>query len=361
MTLTTEVNRADNTGNGVTDEFYYSFLIFDEDHLQVYLDGEVQLTGYSVSGVGEAVGGSVIFDTPPANGVKVTLLRVVPQTQETDYLPYDPFPANTHERALDWLTMLVQQVREITDRCVRARVGADIDESYLLPAYDAGKALMWDESSKILKNSTDNFDGIVTAAEAARDLALEYRNTAQDYMNDSQGYAIDSQLANNQAQVAKSEASESEELARQWATQDEDTLINDTVHPVGYSAFHWAQKSEEYSDRTNLSDVWIKNQRFSGNAVVAGSSYTINMENEPSLLLHLTEDLTLAVSSMEWGFGVELMVDQPAGGGCDLMFSAAFNLSKYDIAPNPAANARTLYWLWSNGSEVFIRKIWEDD
>ena len=48
------------------------------------------------------------------------LLRDTPITQGTDYQPADPFPAASHEDALDKLTHVAQQVQEEVDRSIKA-------------------------------------------------------------------------------------------------------------------------------------------------------------------------------------------------------------------------------------------------
>jgi hypothetical protein len=50
--------------------------------------------------------------TAPASGETLVIVRNVPNTQETDYIENDPFPASSHEDALDKLTMEVQRLDE---------------------------------------------------------------------------------------------------------------------------------------------------------------------------------------------------------------------------------------------------------
>jgi hypothetical protein len=54
--------------------------------------------------------------------VIVSILRVLPLTQTVDYVPYDAFPAQTHEGALDKLTMIDQQLQEQIDRALKLPV-----------------------------------------------------------------------------------------------------------------------------------------------------------------------------------------------------------------------------------------------
>jgi hypothetical protein len=119
---TNTINRY--VGNGSTTSFTYNFKINDQSHIEVSLDNVVQTSGFTVTGVGNANGGTVNFATAPANGVKVVLRRNVPYTQLIDYITGDKFPADTHEAALDQLTMAAQQLQEQVDRSLHYPVTA---------------------------------------------------------------------------------------------------------------------------------------------------------------------------------------------------------------------------------------------
>jgi len=124
MTVSSSASRNYYSGNGATTVFAYTFKIFDESQVKVIAraaDGtetvKTLTTHYTVSGVGTS-GGNVTMLVAPASGTKLTLVRNVPLTQETDYTPNDPFPAESHEAALDKLTMLVQQLQEQVNRAL---------------------------------------------------------------------------------------------------------------------------------------------------------------------------------------------------------------------------------------------------
>ena len=163
MTLSSEKNTKSHIANGSAVEFSYDFRVDDAEDMKVYLDGVLQVSGYTVNGLGEAAGGNVTFDVAPALDVYVTLLRQVGYVQETDYTPYSPFPAETHEAALDSIVMQTQQLKEITDRSIVAPPGSDPNVSYAMPLYEAGKGIMWDETNKELVNSDDDLNGMVAA------------------------------------------------------------------------------------------------------------------------------------------------------------------------------------------------------
>lgn len=124
MAITSTVNKLTYNGNGTQTVFPFSFKIFEETDIQVILtqaDGtEIPLaltTDYTVSAIRDDYtnGGNVTTTgsfSPPASGETLTLVRLMPLTQETDYTENDSFPAETHENALDKLTMIAQQLNE---------------------------------------------------------------------------------------------------------------------------------------------------------------------------------------------------------------------------------------------------------
>jgi hypothetical protein len=118
MTVASTTNRKNYTGNGVLDTYAYDFKVFAKTDLKVYVD-EVLLTvdtDYTVTGVGVITGGNVVFTTPPPLNDSIVILRSLPLTQGTDYIEGDPFPADSHEDALDRLVMIAQQFDEAVDR-----------------------------------------------------------------------------------------------------------------------------------------------------------------------------------------------------------------------------------------------------
>ena len=168
MTVTSTVNKNQYTANGSLTTFAYGFLIFSDSDLEVYVDDVLQSlsTNYTVTNAGVASGGNVVFGTAPADTLNVTILRSVPYTQTVDYTAYDPFPAETHESALDRNTMLSQQLLEQQDRSLRMKpsfTGGQV----LVETPSAGKALKWNAAGTAIINSTDSVDGITGDAAAS--------------------------------------------------------------------------------------------------------------------------------------------------------------------------------------------------
>lgn len=126
MTVSSTTSRVDYTGNGSTTAFAVPFYFLDNTHLLVLSTvistgvstTLVLNTDYTVSGAGVPSGGTVTVTAAPSSGVKLSILRNIPLTQLVDYQPNDPFPANTHEMALDKLTMEMQQLSEAQSRAL---------------------------------------------------------------------------------------------------------------------------------------------------------------------------------------------------------------------------------------------------
>lgn len=116
MTVSTEVDHNDYTGNGVTTSFPYTFRIFKKSDLVVQVvdlnENITELildTDYTVTGAGGYTGGNVVLSAPLANGYQISISRELPVTQETDLRNQGKFFAEVHENAFDKLTMLIQQ------------------------------------------------------------------------------------------------------------------------------------------------------------------------------------------------------------------------------------------------------------
>ncbi|HEJ9371223.1 TPA: hypothetical protein SMM36_004643 [Klebsiella oxytoca] len=115
MTVSSEVNYIQYNGDGVTTTFPIPFyFILNSDISAQIADADGNITDltygvdYSVSGAGNSSGGSATMNTAYASGYKILFYREPPATQETAYYENGKFPAKSHEKALDKLTMLIQ-------------------------------------------------------------------------------------------------------------------------------------------------------------------------------------------------------------------------------------------------------------
>jgi hypothetical protein len=165
MTLSTTVNRTRTQGNGITVTFNFPYyFLADGDLTVIYTSATgvettlVLNTDYTVTGAGIIAGGSVTLigtyaASPPATGTYITVVRDPAATQETDYVENDSFPAETHEQALDRLTMLVQRLSERMDRGLALAQSSGFS-ALTMPDPDGGSYLRWKADESGLENVT---------------------------------------------------------------------------------------------------------------------------------------------------------------------------------------------------------------
>jgi len=139
MTVATSTSKSGPyAGAGTTGPFTVGFRFLATDHLQVVQTDDdgvetvlVLDTDYTVAGVGAGSGSVTLLAALPV-GETLTITRDVPFTQEADYVANDAFPAESHERALDLLTMQTQQLNEQVARAAKLPVSSTADADALV-------------------------------------------------------------------------------------------------------------------------------------------------------------------------------------------------------------------------------------
>lgn len=143
MTLITQSTKAVAQGNGATVAWPFTFLIPAVEDLVLTLvdvaSGNptiISPVNYTVTGLGNANGGTVTYPltgSPVPSTSYVVVERFVPDVQETDLTNQGAvYPADI-EDALDYLTMITQQLQDQVDRSIVFSV-ADMVEVTLPPA-----------------------------------------------------------------------------------------------------------------------------------------------------------------------------------------------------------------------------------
>jgi hypothetical protein len=133
------------TANGIQTTFAFSFPIFASEDIVVLKNGATLNSGFTITGAGETSGGSVLFDTAPASGDVITILRQVPYERYTDFLEGGDFSARALNNELDYLTASIQQL----SRDQESLIGYPNSENPALSSLPerhirAGKALGFD-------------------------------------------------------------------------------------------------------------------------------------------------------------------------------------------------------------------------
>jgi hypothetical protein len=188
MTISSTTTKNSYSGNGSSTAFTYSFYIPTSGDIEVIVRSStgtesvrsegVGSSDYSISGVGSVSGGTVTFVTAPLSTETVVLRRNTTKTQATDYVANDPFPAETHESALDKLTIIGQDLQEQVDRSIKlSRTNTMTSTEFTVGATDrASKILAFDTSGELsVTQELGTFQGDWSAstAYAERDLVKD--------------------------------------------------------------------------------------------------------------------------------------------------------------------------------------------
>ena len=222
-------NRITYNGNGNATEFAYQFKILDRTDIKVlltdadgkeklltkdyYVDVEKNVVRYPGYAVGAEVPES---ERPPVlpTGWKLTIYREVPVTQETD-LP-DQYPFNQVEAIGDKLTMIAQQLTDVTSRSLKISVSKSADIDTTIP-WENGKSFRISDDGKTLELSEDPakvlplVQGVYAQTQAQAQSAAASATAAaksEDSAFESAG------VAGNSAQYASLSAENAAESAR---------------------------------------------------------------------------------------------------------------------------------------------------
>lgn len=141
------------TANGATTVFPYSFLLLESGDLVVSVDGVVKTlaTDYTISGLTNPAGGNVTFVSPPANGAKVLLLRMLTIQRLTDYQDNGDLYAATINNDLDRLWLALQQLQQNDIRALKLPVDTTTDQVIAQDAASrVGKLVSFDASGNMI-------------------------------------------------------------------------------------------------------------------------------------------------------------------------------------------------------------------
>ncbi len=125
MTVQDVLNFVDYVGNGAQTSF--AFVFRADDVSWVTVDFTTDIIGVTLNADQDTTpGGTVDYSVAPPDLQPLRIQRVTPQAQNLDYTRYDPFDSESHEDALDKLTMEVQDLLQVSAEAV-ANLQAQID------------------------------------------------------------------------------------------------------------------------------------------------------------------------------------------------------------------------------------------
>lgn len=172
MTVTTTTNSISYTGDGTASALSVPYQFYDADDLvvteRVIATGaettKALTTDYTVSG-GDGATGSVTPTAVVPATVTWTIKRDVTDglQQTADFVDAGPLPAETLEKAVDLVTMAVQDGKALADRAIKfpATDAAGLTSEVPNSTLRAGKYLAWDASGNVIAASGPTGDSSI--------------------------------------------------------------------------------------------------------------------------------------------------------------------------------------------------------
>ena len=288
MTVSSTTTKNSYSGNGSNDTFAYGFKIFDDDDITVIIRTDAtgtetvktKTTHYTVTNVGNASGGNVVFTggNIPASGETVVLRRTSAQTQTTDYVANDPFPAATHEDALDKLTFLAQEQQEELDRAIKiSRTNTMTSTEFTVGATErANKILAFDSSGEIqVTQEIGTFRGNWAASTAyeVRDLVKD-TSTNNIFIVNTEHTSSGAQPLTTNANSAKYDLIVDAASATTSATAAASSATAAASSATAAAASETAAATSETNAATSATTATTKASEASTSATSAASSAT---------------------------------------------------------------------------------------
>lgn len=131
MTVSVQTTFTASIANGVTTVFPYGFKVTDAEDLAVTVDGVLQTSGYTVSGVGEDAGGDVTFSVAPANGAKIVRYLAPVLNRPTDYQQFGDWLAQVVNLDFDRLWLAIQTFQQNDVRALKLPIDTSVDQTLL--------------------------------------------------------------------------------------------------------------------------------------------------------------------------------------------------------------------------------------
>lgn len=115
MTVQDVASEVTFVGDGAVVSFVFTYRV--DDLAWLTLSYLVNFTNITLNGDQDVnPGGTILYAVAPPVDQQLTITRNVPQTQGLDYTRYGPFDSESHEDALDKLTMMMQDRDKQTAR-----------------------------------------------------------------------------------------------------------------------------------------------------------------------------------------------------------------------------------------------------
>lgn len=158
------------TGNGATRAFQFRCMFWEVSNIVVYLNHTIQTSGYTITSEDFNEGGTVTFNTAPANGVKITIKRVLPKKRLTEFYESGVFRAAPTNEEINHIYALIQgNADDIERRCVKVTDTDDqTPEELLGEVYDK-----LDSATEIAAEAIEAANNATEAVESAEQTLAE--------------------------------------------------------------------------------------------------------------------------------------------------------------------------------------------
>ena len=173
MTLSSATTKTTYSGDGATTQFATGFKFLKNSHVKAILRDEnaspvtettwVEGTHYTLTGAGDAAGGTVTVKTTPTDytpqtGEKLIVKRNAPETQGTALPAGGAFPSGSVEEMVDHATMLAQQHSEELAR-VLSFAETSPTSAVAMPEPNGNDVIGWDGSGGLTNYDSSGFSG----------------------------------------------------------------------------------------------------------------------------------------------------------------------------------------------------------
>jgi len=326
------------TADGVQTAFIFPFAIFKVADLEVYLDGVKQAAGYTVTGAGNASGGTATFAAAPPAGALVALRRKLALARTTDFQADGIIRAKSLNDELDYQVAATQQVAEEAARAVKRSPTSPSTADLTLPEPVAGRAIKWAADGQSLVNSDYDPDHVVPQAQAQAQAAAASAAQAATDRAAAQAAMMAAEAAADTAAADVANILASDLAASQAAANAANNAANAAQIAAEQAQQAAAAVGDPLSKGANLGDLPdpAAARAHLGLAAVAASGAYTDLSGLPALGTAATAMLGTAPGQVPTADQVPGLV-QGVPAGCISLFAGA-------VAPEG--------WLLCDGSAV---------
>ena len=223
--------RIQYVADGKINAYEFPFVIFNPSDINVYLNDKVQdLNTYTVTMSQNTEGGEVSFETAPASGTIITIVRNLAIKRTTTFQEGGALRTKVLNNEFDYQMACQQQIADSLNRSmVLPPYAVDTDVDLTLPTPSAGKAIVWNKDATNLENSAvkineleSTLKGYKESAESSATIATEKASIASDKAD----------IATTQAGIATQKAEEAIASIDNKTNVDFSNVNEDNAHKL---------------------------------------------------------------------------------------------------------------------------------